>query len=282
MSSSTVDELIISAMARELSGEVLVSSVTAFGALAGLLARATHAPDLGLLATPESGMDAGHVPTLTLGQFFTNRNQGIALGMEELFDAIFRDRFRIWINPAQIDRWGNVNISAVGDWNRPKVALVGSRGIPEDTSHLSRLLYYLLDHNPRTVVDQVDFRSGAGNSSERARDVGALGSPTVLVTNLGVFDFQTGDGHMRIRSLHPGVTLDMVQKASGFRFADDQPIPQTPTPNEHTTALIRQSDPLDMRTMELSKGPQMAEKMAAIYRRERALLNRGADSEAPR
>src|SRR5579875_94206 len=134
-SNYSVDEFIITAMARQFSGEVLVSSVTAFGALSARLAKALYAPDLAVLATPESGMEVLPMPTLTLGQFLTDAQSGIPLSMEEIFDAIFTDRFRIWINPAQIDQYGNTNITCIGDWHRPKVAMVGSRGIPEDTSH---------------------------------------------------------------------------------------------------------------------------------------------------
>ena len=156
MAEYTIDELIISCMARELHGELLVSSVTAFGSLAAHLARSTHAPDLAVLSTPESGMDAVPLPTLTLGQFLTENQRAIPLTMNDIFDAIFTDRFRIWINPAQIDEQGSVNISAIGPWDKPKVALVGSRGIPEDTSHLSQGLYYLTQHTPRSVVAKVD------------------------------------------------------------------------------------------------------------------------------
>ena len=65
----SIDELIITCMARELHGEVIVTSVTTLGALAAHLAKNTHAPDLAVLSTPESGMDAIPMPTLSLGQF---------------------------------------------------------------------------------------------------------------------------------------------------------------------------------------------------------------------
>src|SRR6516225_6702070 len=95
-----IDELIITCMARELRGEVIVSSVTSLGALAAHLAKSTHAPELAVLSTPESGMDVVPLPTLSLGQFLTDNQRAIPLSMEDIFDAIFTDRFRIWINPA--------------------------------------------------------------------------------------------------------------------------------------------------------------------------------------
>ncbi len=269
----SIDELIISCMARELSGEVLVSSVTAFGSLAAHLAKSTHAPDLAVLSTPESGMDAVPLPTLSLGQFLTENQRAIPLTMEDIFDAIFTDRFRIWINPAQIDQVGNVNISVIGPWEKPKVALVGSRGIPEDTSHLSQGLYYLTNHSPRAVVAKVDFISGAGYTAERKQSLGAHGAPTRLVTDLGVFGFDPGSGRMVPRSLHAGITAETVKERTGFPIEIPKDIPVTPPPTAEQVAIIHAADPLEVRKLELLSGKEGAEKFAVIYERERQTLH---------
>lgn len=268
----SVDEFIITAMARQFSGEVLVSSVTAFGALSARLAKALYAPDLAVLATPESGMEVLPMPTLTLGQFLTDAQSGIPLSMEEIFDAIFTDRFRIWINPAQIDQYGNTNITCIGDWYRPKVAMVGSRGIPEDTSHLSQIFYYVLKHE-RSVVKVVDFRSGAGNGPERDRDLGRYGAPTVLVSDLGVFNFTGPGGAMSVQSLHPGVTLEEVNEKSGFEVHAPAQIPVTPEPTEEDIRIIRAADPLEVRKWESLSGSQAAERFVNVYERERQTLH---------
>ncbi len=268
-----IDEVMISTMARQLTGEVLVSSVTAFGSLAAHLAKRIYAPDLAVLSTPESGMDVTPMPTLTLGQFLTDVQQGIPLTMEDIFDAIFTDHFRIWINPSQIDQYGNTNITCIGDWYKPKVALVGSRGIPEDTSHLSETFYYILSHSPRAIVPKVDFRSGAGNGESRA-SLGTHGAPTVLVTDLGVFDFRGPGGTMSVRSLHPGVTIDEVQERSGFPiYVAEGEIASTDPPTAKDIRLIAEADPLEVRKLELTSGPTAAEKFVNIYERERQTLH---------
>ena len=269
----TIDELMITVMARQLQGEVLVSSVTALGALAAHLAKRTHAPDLAVLSTPESGMEVAPIPTLTLGQFLTDAQQGIPLTMEDIFDAIFLDRFRIWINPAQVDRHGHVNITAIGPWDHPKVALVGSRGIPEDTSHLSQIFYYVTSHTPRSVVEHVDFRSGAGYGPDRVRDLGQPGSPTLLVTNLGVFDWSGPDHTLAAVSLHHGVTAAMVTEATPFPLASPDPIPTTAAPTPAELALIRAADPLDVRKLAFLAGRAAAEGLVNIYERERQALH---------
>lgn len=267
-----IDELMIWTMAQHLRGEVLVSSVTAWGALAGIVAQRRHAPDLVLLASPESGLGIVPTPTLTLHQFLGRARGGISISMEETFDAIFRDRFRIWIQPAQIDRLGNVNISVIGPWASPKVALVGSRGIPEDTTHLSELLYYVPEHSPRSVVAAVDFVSGAGNTARRAESVGRLGSPTVLVTDLGVFDFSGPDQSLGVVSLHPGVSPDTVKERTGFPLFVPSTVDRTAPPPPDAVALIREADPLEIRKLEMLRGAAQAAKFAEIWERERAVL----------
>ncbi len=269
----TIDELMITVMARQLQGEVLVSSVTALGALAAHLAKRTHAPDLAVLSTPESGMEVAPIPTLTLGQFLTDAQQGIPLTMEDIFDAIFLDRFRIWINPAQVDRHGHVNITAIGPWDHPKVALVGSRGIPEDTSHLSEIFYYVTSHTPRSIVEQVDFRSGAGYGPERAAELGRPGSPTLLLTNLGLFDWSGPNHTLGVVSLHPGVSPDAVREATPFPLALVDPVPTTAEPTAMDLALIRAADPLDVRKLEFLAGRAAAEGVVHIYERERQALH---------
>ena len=270
--SYSIDELLITCMARELTGEVMVSSVTAMGALAAHLAKRTHAPDLAVLSTPESGMEVTPMPTLTLGQFMTDAQRGIPLTMEDIFDAIFLDRFRIWINPAQVDRYGNVNIAAIGPWATPKVAMVGSRGIPEDTSHLSAIFYYLTTHSPRTLVNQVDFRSGAGYGPEREQYLGSHGAPTRLITPLGVFDWSGPDHTLRPVSLHPGITAAQVQEATGFPIEVPDDVPLTEPPDAHRLAIIRAADPLEVRKLELLGGREAAERLVAIYERERQAM----------
>jgi glutaconate CoA-transferase subunit B len=269
----SVDEFMITAMARQFKGEVLVSSVTAFGSLAAGLAKEAYAPDLALLSTPESGMEVAPLPTLTLGQFLTDAQRGIPLSMDEIFDAIFTDHFRIWINPSQIDQFGNTNISCIGPWHHPKVALVGARGIPEDTSHLSQIFYYVLKHNKRALPQQVDFRSGAGNGPERDHSLGKFGAPTVLVSDLGVFNFDGPDGAMAIESLHPGVSLEEVQENTGFELHAPEKIPVTPEPTDKDVQIIRKADPLEVRKLEMHAGSRDAEVFVRVYERERQALH---------
>ena len=118
---------------------------------------------------------------------------------------------------SQIDRTGNQNISAIGPHAKPKVQLVGVRGAPGNSvNHPTS--YWVPDHTVRTFVEQVDVVSGVGYARAEAAGPGATRFHRIprVVSNLGVFDFETPDHTMRLRSYHPGVTVDDVVAATGF------------------------------------------------------------------
>jgi acyl CoA:acetate/3-ketoacid CoA transferase beta subunit len=143
--------------------------------------------------------------------------------------------------PSQIDRYGNMNISCVGDWSKPKRQLIGSRGGPGNTvNHPTS--YWVQSHSPRVFVEAVDFVSGVGydravGTASRYHEV------RLVVTNLCVLDFATPDRSMRLRSVHPGVTVDQVVAATGFALSVPDRVPVTPEPDDDVLDLIATLDP---------------------------------------
>jgi glutaconate CoA-transferase subunit B len=116
------------------------------------------------------------------------------------------------------------------------------------------LYYWNPNHNPRSLVERVDFVSAAGflgGGDERER-LGLTGGPRIVVTNLAVLDFEPESKRMRLHSVHPGVALDEVKDATGFELlvaADG--VPETPRPTEEQVRLIRDViDPDSMRKRE--------------------------------
>src|SRR5690606_37953213 len=144
----------------------------------------------------------------------------MALSWEEMFRLIAKGKLQIFIGTVQLDRFGASNISVIGDWSKPKAQLIGARGIPDDLWGCERLNLHIRSHNPKVFVEKVDFVCGFG----KRPDVGPTGiapaKPGIVVSDLGVFDFEGEDGAMRILSLHPGVSLEQVQKATGFPLSD--------------------------------------------------------------
>jgi glutaconate CoA-transferase, subunit B len=119
-----------------------------------------------------------------------------------------------------------------------------------------RVYLWSTTHTPRVFVERLDFRSGMGwgdGPGHRER-LGLEGGPRLVVTNLCVMDFPEETRRMRLRSVHPGVTEDQVQEATGFQVQVDGEVPTTPEPSEEEVAIIRRVDPTDMRKRELAGG----------------------------
>jgi len=152
-----------------------------------------------------------------------------------VFDVVWSGRRHIMMMASQIDRSGNQNISAIGPHERPKVQLVGVRGAPGNSvNHPTS--YWVPDHSTRTFVEHVDVVSGVGYARAAAAGPGATRFHDVhlVVSNLGVFDFETPERSMRLRSVHPGVSVDDVVGATGFALTVPPDVAETrlPTPDE--------------------------------------------------
>jgi acyl CoA:acetate/3-ketoacid CoA transferase beta subunit len=158
-----------------------------------------------------------------------------------MFDIVWSGRRHVMMGATQIDRYGNQNIAALGDFAQPKVALLGYRGAPGNTIN-DKTSYWVPNHSPRVFVEAVDTVCGIGY--DRAAELGPEAAryhclPRV-VSNLGVFDFDTDDHRMRLRSVHPGVTVDEVVAATGFELAIPDDVPESRLPTAEELELIRE------------------------------------------
>ena len=228
-------------------GEILASPIGTIPAIGARLARATFEPDL-LLTDGEAMLGQG---TWAIGAA-PEVIEGW-LPYRAIFDLIYNGKRHVMMIPSQIDQHGNVNISAIGDFSRPKAALLGVRGAPGNTVN-HPVSYWVPRHTPRTFVASVDMVSGIGY--DRAAEAGTAASRfhdlRRVVSNLGVFDFATPGGRMRLVSLHPGVTADEVREATGFELVSPSEVPSTREPTAAELHLIRSViDPGDRRLAEL-------------------------------
>lgn len=171
----------------------------------------------------------------------------------QMFTVLWNGKRHVMMGASQIDRYGNQNIACIGDWHRPRAQLLGFRGAPGNTiNHTTS--YWVPNHTPKSFVEKVDVVSGVGY------DRAAVLGPTAarfheirrVVSNLGVFDFETPDHRMRVRSVHPGVTLEEVQEATGFELAVADDLDETRLPTVEELRLIREViDPAGLRTTEV-------------------------------
>jgi acyl CoA:acetate/3-ketoacid CoA transferase beta subunit len=118
-------------------------------------------------------------------------------------------RRHVMMGAAQIDRYGNQNISVIGDWRRPKAQLLGVRGAPGNTVN-HPVSYWVPKHSPRVFTPAVDMVCGVGY------DRGAC-ELRVVVTDLAVLDFETPERVMRLRSVHPGCRSRTCGRPPGSR-----------------------------------------------------------------
>ena len=163
----------------------------------------------------------------------------------EVFTMLAAGRRHVMMGAAQIDRHGNQNISAIGDWKRPKAQLLGVRGAPGNTVN-HPVSYWIPRHSARVFTPRVDMVSGVGYD-RGAREL------RVVVTNLAVLDFGTPERVMRLRSVHPGVDVAEVVAATGFPLAMPDEVPVTRSPTAAELGLIRSRlDPAGARERELA------------------------------
>jgi acyl CoA:acetate/3-ketoacid CoA transferase beta subunit len=230
-------------------GEVMVSPFGTIPTLGARLAKLTANPDL-VLTDGDASLMVGAPP---LGTPADELVREAAMPYRAVFDVVWSGRRHVMMMASQIDRTGNQNLSAIGDWARPKVQLVGVRGAPGNSvNHPTS--YWVPDHTTRSFVAHVDVVSGVGYERAAAAGPGATRyhDVRVVISNLGVFDFDTPERVMRVRSLHPGVTVDDVRGATGFDLVVPADVATSRLPTDDELDLLRRVlDPRGARDREI-------------------------------
>ncbi len=230
-------------------GEVMASAFGTAPALGARLARLTFAPDLVLTDGDAALVDGAPA----LGARPTELVLESHMPYRKVFDVVWSGRRNLIMMASQIDRTGNQNISAIGDWARPKAQLVGVRGAPGNTiNHTTS--YWVPNHTTRSFVEQVDVVCGVGYARAASAGPAATRFHQIrhVVSNLGVFDFETPDKVMRVRSVHPGVTIGEIIGATGFELVVPDAVPETRLPTPEELELIRNVlDPRGLRDREV-------------------------------
>ncbi|MBJ7000580.1 CoA-transferase subunit beta [Streptomyces griseofuscus] len=209
------------------AGEILASPMGLIPSLGARLARLTFAPDL----------------LLTDGEALLVRPDGTPEGrltFREHLTLVAGGRRHVMMGASQLDRYGNQNISCVGDWARPRRQLLGVRGASLNTLN-NPTSYWIPRHSRRVFVERVDMVCGVGY--DRAAALGRTARFHRLgrvVSDLGVLDFATPDHSMRLASLHPGVTVAEVREATGFDLVVPDEVPGTREPAPGELRLIRE------------------------------------------
>jgi acyl CoA:acetate/3-ketoacid CoA transferase beta subunit len=229
------------------AGEVLASPMGTVPMIAARLAKLTFSPEL--LLTDGEALLIGDVPAIgaraEVVEGWLPYRQHLAL--------VATGRRHVMMGAAQLDRYGNQNISCIGDWARPARQLLGVRGAPVNTLN-NPTSYWVPKHSPRVFVERVDMVSGVGYDRAAAAGPSATRYHRIpeVISDLGVFDFDTPDRTMRLRSLHPGVTVEQVARATGFTLTIPDEVPYTRDPTDEELRLVREVvDPKGLRDREV-------------------------------
>jgi glutaconate CoA-transferase subunit B len=243
-------EMMIVAAARALEGQHVCFVGVGLPNIAVNLAQRTVAPALELVY--EAGVFGARPQRLPLsiGDPTIVTGSTAVVSMLELFGYYLQGGLVDvgFLGAAQIDRFGNINTTVIGEYAHPKTRLPGSGGACEIAIN-ARQVFVIMRQSTRSFVDRIDFRTSPGNlgGAEQAerirREGGWLGrGPTVVVTDVGIYRFDDS-GEMRLESLHPGASLEEARATVGWdlRVADD--LAATPPPTHEELRLVR--DELD-------------------------------------
>jgi len=241
-------ELIITAAAEAWrhDGEIMATGIGPLPRLAASLAKLTSNP---ALQTTDGecwytsqpvppGPRNGHVPEI----------EGLA-NYDRVFSTIWSGKRHAMVAPVQIDRFGQTNISVIGNHARPKAAMLGVRGYPGNSIHHPNSFFFA-SHTPRAfVAGEVDYVCSAGYNPARYRNgtMPAKLDLRLIVTDLAVLDFEGPAHAIRVRSLHPGISFEQVQDHTGFELIRPAHIPITPEPTARQLAIIASLDPNHVR-----------------------------------
>lgn len=212
--------------------------------IACMLAQRTHAPNLMMVfeaggvgpRMPELAVSVGESRTYFQGIAATSMHDVMSMAQAGYIDYGF-------LGAAQMDIYGNINTTVIGDWNLQKTRLPGSGGANDVSSFSEKLIIIIANQSTRTFVKKVDFLTTPGYlDGPGAREKAGLPrntGPYRLITQLGLYGFDDTTKKLKLISIHPGVTLAQIKENSSFDIIIPENIPQSPEPSDNDLKILR-------------------------------------------
>ena len=227
------------------------------------IARLTHAPDITLIYESGTIGTAPDMLPLSIGDGELCTTAVTTVSVPEMF--------RYWLQgghvsigflgAAQLDKFGNINTTVIGDYHKPKTRLPGAGGAPEIATS-AREIYITMAQSKRALVEKIDFFTsfghGEGGDHRRRLGIPTLG-PTLLITDLAIWKPDPVSKEFTVVSLHPGVTREMVQETCGWPVKFAGALEETPAPTELELTTLRD---LQARTKAAHGGSRATESSA--------------------
>jgi len=218
--------------------------------IASMLAQRTHAP--GLLIIFEAGGMGPQSPVLPIS-VGDSRTFYRAVAASSMHDAMSVTQAGYldygFLGAAQMDMYGNINTTVIGDWERPKVRFPGSGGA-NDLGSLCHRTIIIMGQDKRRFMEKVDFVTTPGYlDGPGARERAGLpegSGPYRVITQLGVYSFDEETKRMKLLAVHPGVTIEDVKENSSFEIIIPEEVGTTKPPTEEELRLLHEIDPAGM------------------------------------
>ncbi len=236
-------ELMIVAASRELEDGATVGVGTGAPCAAAMLAQKTKSPNLVIMF--EAGGISPQLPTMpiSVGDSRTYYKAVMASGMCEIMESCQRGMVDYtFLGGAQIDMYGNLNSTVIGDWANPKVRFPGSGGANDFASFCWKVMV-ITPQDARRFVEKVSFITTpgyltGGNAREEA-GLPANTGPHRVITNMAIMGYDPETKRMRVESIHHGYTFEQVQENCGFELLKAPEVVETPPPTEEELHILR-------------------------------------------
>ena len=239
----SASEMMTVAAARALGNEDVCFVGIGLPSAACNLARLTHAPRLKLVYESGTIETRPHVLPLSIGDGELCETALTTVSVPELFQYWLQGgRITVgFLSGAQVDRFGNLNSTVIGDYASPKVRLPGSGGATEIATNCERI-FIVMRHGPRAFVRTLDFLTSLGHGPS-GRERRALGvrteGPALIVTDLCTMRPDAESMEFQVTTLHPGVTRDQVIENTGWPVRFAPRVDATAAPSTHELAVLR-------------------------------------------
>ena len=270
----SVGELMCVTLSKEIEdGDVvLLGSFTPLAYASYILAKITHAPNITLLAY--AAVDPRPFQ-LSFTRAEASATRGAALMwtmLEDLNSVHLKGRGDVEaISSIQADQYGNINLSVVGEYDKPKLRGPGGAGAPEVIKMHRKMIGYFTSHSKMTFVPKVDFITGTRyviDPEDRIKS-GYRPGPIRYITNLAVIAKERKDKPFKIESVHPGVKVEDVINNTGFELEVPAPLKETEKPTKDEVKLIReQVDPYGTIAFDFKPGKERLGYLKSILQKE--------------
>lgn len=275
----TVDELMVCLLAREVTDASIcsVGSVSPLATAAYLLAKRMHARRCCVISNNGGYVDVEFRPMCLLAaEALDYASSVVFAGGDETYHRYYQKGLVTHevVSAAQVDRRGATNNVRLTRGDGSVVRLPGQGGMADVANLHANFMLYLARHDPRTLVDAVEVVSAVRAWSEAERDRYGLQPGHVgLLTNLARFTLDPALGELVLTHLHPGVSLEEVQRHTGFHVRVAQAVQESVPPGAEELRILRtEVDPLGVRRLEFVKSADRAELIEELFAAEDRVL----------